>query len=94
MGVVIAWPGHLRLRCPPTCEGCQICEGGLFSCTRCGGGEGSLPSDCPGERMDYDLENAVYDGRMNFIRGYGWIELGDWNFRSRWEAALDPRPRH
>lgn len=48
---------------------CPICEGGLTTCSVCGGAEGSLPTHCPGERMDERLEEAVMAGSLNFVDG-------------------------
>lgn len=42
---------HTLYKCPDDCNGCQFCEGGLASCTTCKGGEGSLPTVCPGRPM-------------------------------------------
>jgi hypothetical protein len=74
--IILAWPRHHRSRCGPECHGCFCCNGGLFLCTRCGGAEGSLPTDCPGERMSQELDMAVYGGRVDYLRDRGWISLG------------------
>ena len=62
---------HKYYECLKPCETqyCQYCEGGLASCTVCGGGEGSLPTECPGDRMMYTLERAVHQGRVDFKDG-------------------------
>lgn len=44
-------------------------EDGLASCTVCGGGESSLPTDCPGRRMTADEMDAVSAGRIQFKSG-------------------------
>ncbi len=41
----------------------------LASCTVCGGGEGSLPTHCPGTRMSSDEADDVYAGRLDFKNG-------------------------
>lgn len=84
--VVLAWPRHLRVRCPPTPPGAELdwqCSSGtcvhvnLSLCSRCGGAEGDLPTDCPGVRMDYDVRELVYADRLNYVSGAGWVEPGD-----------------
>jgi hypothetical protein len=54
--------------------GCQFCDGGLFSCTVCGGFEGSLPTDCPGARMNEVQQDDVYAGRIDYRDGRGWVK--------------------
>ena len=44
-------------------------EHGLAHCKVCGGAEGSLPTDCPGERMTQLQEDAVYQGWLDFKDG-------------------------
>lgn len=89
---VINWPKHLRVNCKPDASGylSDRCAGGqcycstLFMCARCGGVEGSLPTDCPGDRMTAEEANAVYEGDLNFIRGPGWVRPGDVSWRASW----------
>lgn len=52
----------------------MLCDGGLAVCTTCGGGEGSLPTDCPGERMQACVEVDVYRGTLDYRRRHGWEE--------------------
>lgn len=54
------------------CKGerpCMFCDGGLASCTVCGGGEASLPTDCPGRKMTREEADAVMDGGLDFVGG-------------------------
>lgn len=44
-------------------------EDGLASCLVCGGGEGSLPTKCPGTKMDATTNEAVYRERLDFDTG-------------------------
>lgn len=44
-------------------------EHGLAHCKVCGGAEGSLPTDCPGQLMSEQQEDAVYKGWMDFKDG-------------------------
>jgi hypothetical protein len=57
------------------CNGCHLCRGGLGVCTVCHGIEGSLATDCPGERMTFEQDQAVYAGTLDFTRRDGWIEI-------------------
>lgn len=54
-------------------QSCFICEGGLGVCTVCGGTEGSLPTDCPGVRMTRVQNDLVYEGKIDFRVGRGWV---------------------
>lgn len=70
----IPFPGHHWARCTrKECHGCHLCHGGLAVCTVCGGLEGALPTDCPGERMDTDRIDAVYEGILDYRRNQGWV---------------------
>jgi hypothetical protein len=42
-------------------------EDGLAQCSVCNGGEGSLPTACPGKSMGASLQQAVYDGDIDFV---------------------------
>lgn len=48
-------------------------EDGLAHCMVCNGGEGSLPTECPGTKMSMETQDAVYAGRCDFIGGK-WID--------------------
>ena len=74
---------HTYHTCTDSC--CNVCSGGLSWCTTCGGGEGSLPTLCPGTRMTSDEESRVYAGGLDFTaRGWelrrqrGVIIIGPW----------------
>jgi len=49
-------------------------EDGLLHCKVCHGGEGSLPSDCPGAAMTAFQQDEVYAGRLNYKDGH-WIDI-------------------
>ena len=85
MGDVVWFPGHRRAHCRPDCSGCALCRGGLFLCGVCGGLEGSLPTDCPGERMDPVLSDGVYAGEVDYRRREGWVE----KMSRTWEELYD-----
>jgi hypothetical protein len=53
-------------------EFCQICDGGITACTRCGLAEGALTTECPGENVPYDRANDIYAGKVDF-RGGQWV---------------------
>lgn len=42
---------------------------GLSWCPRCGGAEGSLPTECPGQRMHHLEEQRVYAGHLDYRAG-------------------------
>jgi len=51
----------------------NIVEGGLAVCKVCGGGEGSLTTDCPGEKIPYEKDQRVYAGKIDYREGQGWV---------------------
>lgn len=60
-----------------TCDGsasCMICDGGLAICKVCGGMEGSLTTDCPGEMIPMERHNEVYAGKFDYREGKGWVQ--------------------
>lgn len=77
VGAVLHWPKH-KYHGSWCCKGrddgldCQSCV--LAVCVVCGGAEGSLPTACPGERMQGVVEEAVYAGTVDYVNGQGWIE--------------------
>lgn len=90
MGEVVRWARHVRHNCAAHHEdggmSCMYCAGGLFTCTVCGGAEGSLPTDCPGRRMDESEERAVYAGTLDYL-----VSEGGWTLRpSRHSPAHRP----
>lgn len=48
---------------------CPVCDGGLQHCTTCGCFEGSLTTDCPGEKVNYDRQQEIYQCKVDFIDG-------------------------
>lgn len=70
---ILRWPRHKWYHCGDDCEGCLFCEGGIAACTRCGGGEASLPTDCPGSKMGFVIESAITCGMLDYRRRVGWI---------------------
>jgi len=53
---------------------CKNCEGGLAVCVVCGGTEGSLTTDCPGEKLTSEMLDRIYRGEIDFRFGK-WIDL-------------------
>jgi hypothetical protein len=70
---VTSFPGHRWKHCT-NCDGCMLCHGGLALCEVCGGLEGALPTDCPGERMHNVIEDEVYAGKVDYRRDSGWVQ--------------------
>lgn len=60
---------HIWAKCRGSCNGCNICHGGLSICTICGGAEGSLTTTCPGERVPEAQQDRVYKEGHDFIGG-------------------------
>jgi hypothetical protein len=44
-------------------------DDGLTHCLVCGGGEGALPTSCPGRRLTPDELDRIYKGELDFDRG-------------------------
>lgn len=65
--------------------GCQFCMGGLFACTRCDGFEGSLPSECPGVKMNAAQQHAVYAGELDFRAG-AWVNAPSGSVSSHYDG--------
>jgi hypothetical protein len=47
-------------------------EDGLLHCKICGGGEGTLPTDCPRQRMTESENELIYAGKLDYCAGV-WI---------------------
>lgn len=55
-------------------ETCFICKGGLAFCEVCKGGEGDLPTECPGRMMTEEQIDGVSRQQIDFVNGM-WREL-------------------
>ena len=53
-------------------ESCYICN--LSCCGTCGAYEGGLTTECPGVKVHYEVQQAVYKEKIDFINGK-WIKL-------------------
>lgn len=78
MSNVVRFPKHKLHRCNGDDAHCQegrccYCSGGLAFCTTCKGGEGTLPTDCPGVEMDEDTASAVWDLKLDYVFPIGWV---------------------
>lgn len=85
---IIPWPKHVCYKCAPDCNdghGCMICRGGLFQCVVCGGAEGSLPTDCPGERISHAHTHAILQGDLDFRFGEGWVRADNARGTPAWK---------
>ncbi len=65
---------HVPYRCSGGYDDCREAwcathHGELFSCQVCGGGEGDLPTQCPGHPMTEDQRNRVSSGWIDFRNG-------------------------
>lgn len=60
---------HTLYECTCRQHGCQYCEGGLASCTVCGGAEGTLSTHCPGVKLNEYIHEEIYHGGLDFING-------------------------
>ena len=47
--------------------------GELEYCKVCMGLEGSMPTDCPGERMTTEQSDCVYRGNLDYRKEEGWV---------------------
>jgi hypothetical protein len=75
MSNVIRFPGH-KLRQSTSFvrdDGVHIGVDWCKCCETCGGGEESLPTHCPGARMDQTMESAVQMGIADFKDGEWWF---------------------
>lgn len=54
---------------------CAICEGGLALCEVCNGFEGSLTTECCGEKVPEAKLKQVYEGVLDFKNGR-WVSIG------------------
>lgn len=50
-----------------TCHHCT-----LSTCGVCGAYEGSLTTDCPGNQVDFDRQQEVYETNLDFTNERGW----------------------
>lgn len=64
---------HVDFKCTCHKTGCMFCDGGLWACTKCGGFEGAMPTQCPNVDMTADQADAVYAGKLDFRHGE-WVE--------------------
>jgi len=79
--------------------GCEHCA--LSICAVCGGGEGSLTTDCPGTKVDADRHQELCETNLDYTDARGWHLMDPGGRRSaRFEhmvippepARVDPRP--
>src|SRR4029078_1255590 len=57
--------GPLSKTC--TCEHCALAVSAV-----CGAGEGSLTTDCPGEKVPYDRQQEVFEPSFDYTDERGW----------------------
>lgn len=72
-----------------TCPHCTLCV-----CSVCGAYEGGLTTDCPGEKVDFDKQQEVYETNLDFTDARGWHQGEPMKRRTpRFEVTIDARPR-
>lgn len=57
---------------------CNICD--LYICAVCNCAEGSLPTDCPGDKISGDLQDLIYNQVIDFKDGE-WIALSGGRYK-------------
>ncbi|MDF2650150.1 MAG: hypothetical protein K0Q73_5955 [Paenibacillus sp.] len=62
----------------------NIVDGGLALCKVCGGMEGSLTTDCPGEKIPFDQDQKVYRGEIDYVEGKGWVDKASMSSPAFW----------
>jgi hypothetical protein len=62
---------HTEYKCKQPCQksGCMFCDGGLFACRVCGLTEGCLTTHCPGYQCFKEMNQDIYEGRIDFRDG-------------------------
>ena len=54
------------------CAGCVVCNCGV--CSVCGLYEGALTTDCPGQQVDFDTSQKIYNSAKLDFRNGAWVE--------------------
>jgi hypothetical protein len=66
---------HCRVLCNKQgCWDCVLCS--CFLCGVCGGFEGSLPTECPHEKMTDQQREDVYAGKLDYVNGK-WVRVNE-----------------
>ena len=90
----------------PVSKGCSCEHCSLDVCSVCGGGEGSLTTDCPGTRIDADRHQELCETRLDYTDARGWhlaaltsrrspsFDSPGWKGSSTAERAVDDLPAH
>jgi hypothetical protein len=61
---------HTQEKCTDkNCDGCNGMTCNLFVCSVCGAYEGGLATECPGEKISYELQQQIYNEEIDFING-------------------------
>jgi len=60
----------------PTSKSCSCEHCSLSVCAVCGGGEGSLTTDCPGAKIDADRQQEIYETSLDYTDTRGWHLAG------------------
>jgi hypothetical protein len=72
---------------------CHYCT--LAICSVCGAYEGSLTTDCPGEKVDFDRQQEVYKTNLDYVDSRGWHQGEPMKRRSpRFKTKAEERILH
>lgn len=65
---VVMFPSHkIHSKCNNV--GCIICNMGVKHCDTCECGEGGLATHCPQQRINWEIEERIIGGYLDFFNG-------------------------
>jgi hypothetical protein len=76
--------------CTTEWEERNIIDGGLSLCKVCGLFEGSLTTDCPGEKVSGKKGDEIYAGKIDYRDSEGWVNKKN-PTNEMWERWKDIR---
>ena len=77
---------HIYAICDGYEHGCALCRGGLALCAMCGVLEGALTSECSGQRLTSEQEEAVYAGTLDYRQGV-WMNASSMHSPAHYRAV-------
>jgi hypothetical protein len=77
----------------PVSEHCYCEHCALSVCAACGAYEGSLTTDCPGEKVSFDRQQEVCETRLDYTDARGWHQGDPMTRRSPRFEPPPPDPR-
>jgi len=63
---------HTPVKCNCNKSHCNICDGGLVTCSVCGASEGELTTECPGYKLPRSTMKLVFEGEIDYI-SHRWV---------------------